>query len=884
MRKKIVMLVVVLLLTSALISGLSYSVVDDDSNKILGEESEYEGSGIYASHAPIRIDDNSELAAEASSGSGTENDPYIIEGYEIDGGGEGYCVYIGNTTDYYVLRDCYLYNASSYGEHGVHIYYSVNGRLKNNTVINNYYGIHLDELADNNRLDENNVSSNSDLGIHLYNSDNNLIENNNVSNNGKGIYISYSHNTQISNNTAFSNHDEGIYVSDSDNNEVYNNTASNSIEGNGITLARSDRNTIPSNIASSNYGHGIRICDGSTKNTISNNNLTSNGNGGINLDDSDSNTLVENHMSSNDQYGIEIHRSSVANLTSNEMIGEGIYISGSDLIHWNTHTIDTLNTVNGNSVQYWKNETSGTIPSDSGEVILANCSEVTVEDQNVSDANVGILLGFSDNNTVSRNTAIENSDYGIYLYQSKYNILTDNDVSSNYRGLYLDLSNDNTMINITASYNENNGIYLYDSISNSFSNCTMTSNEADGIELDYFSNNNILENNNASSSNTGSGIHLSQSSRNEISHTTASDNSGDGIYLYESNNNSFIDNDLTENGDDGISLSSSSHDNILRSNSASSNSDDGIVIWESSSRNTLVNNTVSSNNFDGIRISGSIENTFTNNTVSFSGQYGIYVYNSNNNTIYHNNFIDNTDGGYDDGTNTWNASYPTGGNYWSDYSGYDNYKGPNQDEPGSDGIGDSNYTIETSNADEYPLMSPTNTDTYSLDLSAGGKSDGWQFISFPMIPHDESIEDVLNYIDGNYDKVMYYDSTDDQWESTIMNRTDHYNNLEKINHTMGFWVHMTSDDTLVIEGNKPVSTDIVLEPGWNMVGYPSGTNRTAEEVLPSEISKLGLYNPDKKYNLDYVYSGIFDDILLKRENGYWVYNDADYSVNWTVDY
>jgi hypothetical protein len=46
----------------------------------------------------------------------------------------------------------------------------------------------------------------------------------------------------------------------------------------------------------------------------------------------------------------------------------------------------------------------------------------------------------------------------------------------------------------------------------------------------------------------------------------------------------------------------------------------------------------------------------------------------------------------------WDNGYPSGGNYWSDYTGTDNYSGPSQNIPGSDGIGDVNYTIDANNA------------------------------------------------------------------------------------------------------------------------------------------------------------------------------------------
>jgi hypothetical protein len=77
------------------------------------------------------------------------------------------------------------------------------------------------------------------------------------------------------------------------------------------------------------------------------------------------------------------------------------------------------------------------------------------------------------------------------------------------------------------------------------------------------------------------------------------------------------------------------------------------------------------------------------------------------NSVYHNNFVDNVYQGYDYRVNQWDDGYPSGGNYWGDYTGIDEKSGPNQNQPGSDGIGDTPYIIPGgTNSDQYPLMSP----------------------------------------------------------------------------------------------------------------------------------------------------------------------------------
>ena len=82
--------------------------------------------------------------------------------------------------------------------------------------------------------------------------------------------------------------------------------------------------------------------------------------------------------------------------------------------------------------------------------------------------------------------------------------------------------------------------------------------------------------------------------------------------------------------------------------------------------------------------------------------------------VYHNNFIDDVKNievsssisSWNRVNISWTDGYPSGGNYWSNYSGSDNFRGPNQDQTGSDGIGDAPYRIDATNLDQYPLMNP----------------------------------------------------------------------------------------------------------------------------------------------------------------------------------
>ena len=81
-------------------------------------------------------------------------------------------------------------------------------------------------------------------------------------------------------------------------------------------------------------------------------------------------------------------------------------------------------------------------------------------------------------------------------------------------------------------------------------------------------------------------------------------------------------------------------------------------------------------------------------------------------SVYHNDFVNNamqaSESVLSTG-NTWDDGYPSGGNYWSDYTGVDEYKGPDQTELGKDGIGDTPYVLASGSQDNYPLMYPYGT-------------------------------------------------------------------------------------------------------------------------------------------------------------------------------
>jgi parallel beta-helix repeat protein len=193
------------------------------------------------------------------------------------------------------------------------------------------------------------------------------------------------------------------------------------------------------------------------------------------------------------------------------------------------------------------------------------------------------------------------------------------------------------------------------------------------------------------------------SSDNNISYNIIAHNYY-GIKLSDSSNNTISGNDIY-GAETGICLFSSSNNNSISGNNITANNWDGIYL-SSSSSNSISGNDIT-NNWHGIQLDWSSYNTISGNNIT-NNEYGIRLTGSSNNSLFHNNFVNNTahtyvTPGY---IYNWDDGYPSGGNYWDDYTGVDEKSGPNQDEPGSDGIGDTPYVIDEDNQDNYPLMEP----------------------------------------------------------------------------------------------------------------------------------------------------------------------------------
>ena len=210
-------------------------------------------------------------------------------------------------------------------------------------------------ISNNNTITGNNVSNNSEDGIHLFFSSNNIITGNNASNNNRdGIDLDYSNNNTITGNNVSNNNVKGLELYDSCNNNKItgNKVCNNNVKG--ICLSFScNNNTITGNNVSNNDDDGIYLSFFSGNNKITCNNVCNNWEG-IKLDYSSNNTITGNNVCNNNRGGIELDNSSNNKIYLNNFINNTDNVSYYDASTniWNS-PLEITYTYGGNAYTHY---------------------------------------------------------------------------------------------------------------------------------------------------------------------------------------------------------------------------------------------------------------------------------------------------------------------------------------------------------------------------------------------------------------------------------------------------------------------------------------------------------------------------------------------------
>jgi parallel beta-helix repeat protein len=381
---------------------------------------------------------------------------------------------------------------------------------------------------------------------------------------------------------------------------------------------------------------------------------------------------------------------------------------------------------------------------DYDDIVLAFVANGSIEDSLLSGDGYGIGLGESSNITIKSNVITDNL-VGIDSYKSVDVNITANDVTNNEEdGIHVYYSDDNVFTANSITGN-NRGIWVDESDGATITGNTISNNSLEGIRLRHSETAFVRAN-----EFINDGVYLDSFNVPDVSsHTITRDNLVNGLPIYYYKDCSGLDvngiqvgqvlvancsdvkiSNLTIAGTDaGIELTSVTRA-IVETSSVSDSlygillaySDDATIKANRFNGNgwgvfsgrvadfAIAANNISNSDSFGIYLGICDETTISNNSV-YSNTEGIYLYYSTNTTVHHNSVVNNVNHSYDNmgAENSWDDGYPSGGNYWSNYTGVDQFGGPNQDQPGPDGIGDTAYLIDTDSRDRYPLMAPRNT-------------------------------------------------------------------------------------------------------------------------------------------------------------------------------
>ncbi len=644
--------------------------------------------------SPIFIDDAdtlynwNKMALENDwcTGSGTWGDPYIIENVTIDSKGTGNCIEIRNSDVPFIIRNCTLVDTSEDPtDTGIRLWNTDNGKITNNTLSFNYYGIFI-SVGEFNNCTGNTIIGGRN-GIRLEWSQNNNIIANTINDANSGVFLFYENydNNIVGNlfyNCGFLFYPLGNYLNNIDTSNLANgkpiyyytdksNLKPNNFTNAGQIILFNCNHSIISNLNVSHCSVGISLffCNNISITYV---NSSYNSASGFDLRECNNITLSHNNLFHHEWYGISIDRGKFHNLTENTMKNCGIGIGFSTLEEGLSYKIDTSNQVNGKPVYFYTNQI-GLSPvnfSNTGQIILSNVNNSIISDLQFSFCSTPITLGFCNNITIS-NVNTSYCNFGIYAFKSNHNIITGNNhMNHTGDGILLGDSNYNTISKSNISGNRRNGIFAsywcdYTVISGN----TLTNNFLEGIYItgdhNLISGNSIL--------NSGNNGLESNGAYTKISGNRISNNGENGLETGGSMKSEILGNNITYNNENGMKL--------------------GIV------DSTISGNRISNNGENGIYLMGGgrENNTFTNNIIHYNGKIGLELSeNTNINNIFNNEFIGNLIHAGDNGTiNNWdNGSI---GNSWDDYIGVD---------LNDDGIGDSPYLIDGSagSIDNFPIF------------------------------------------------------------------------------------------------------------------------------------------------------------------------------------
>jgi hypothetical protein len=173
------------------------------------------------------------------------------------------------------------------------------------------------------------------------------------------------------------------------------------------------------------------------------------------------------------------------------------------------------------------------------------------------------------------------------------------------------------------------------------------------------------------------------------------------------------------------------------------------------------------------------------------------------------------------------------------------------------------------NSDGITVLHSSAPGTYDIGLVPG-----WNLISLPLIPTNDSIQNVTagiqNKINTSYG-IWYYGSSTPKWFSYTPGGSF---DLTKMQAGKGYWIYMDSSTTLTVTGSflpaRALPPEYSVYTGWNLIGIHAQTDKTASDYL----ANLGIYGTGWSSLFKYTagqYASISSTGTMDLGNGFWLY-------------
>ncbi|MCK4570442.1 right-handed parallel beta-helix repeat-containing protein [Candidatus Bipolaricaulota bacterium] len=182
------------------------------------------GDGVE--HSAIVISNDYEFTVEngVCSGSGTLNDPYVIENWIIDAGYDNYGIKIHGTTRAFIIRNVKISGAA---RSAIYLSYVKNGKIEDCIIKGNWVGVTLN-FSSINRIAGCLIAHNAD-GIRFYFSSKNQILANTFKDNEAAIWLDASNGNELIGNYIADGY-TGVYLNlDSEANIIVGNAFVNNV-------------------------------------------------------------------------------------------------------------------------------------------------------------------------------------------------------------------------------------------------------------------------------------------------------------------------------------------------------------------------------------------------------------------------------------------------------------------------------------------------------------------------------------------------------------------------------------------------------------------------------------------------------------------------------